>query len=61
MAAEGARVDARGVVSWADRHPGVFYVGLFVITRRLATLFNDVRMAGEFSVEVLQRIIGRLT
>lgn len=50
---------ARVTLPWAERHPGLFYAGFFVLAWRLATLFNDVRAAGEFAVEVLQRIIGR--
>ena len=34
---------AAPVLAWSNRHPGVFYAGLFLLTFQVSTMFDDIR------------------
>jgi len=53
------RAVAGPAVSWASRHPPVFYALFFLFTFQVAVLFDQVRVASRVIAELAKAIIQR--
>lgn len=49
---------ARRGRQWSDRHAASFYTVGFIVTWQMATLFDDLRRLGVFSLQVIQQLIA---